>query len=159
MATEEPRAEGEPTPHPEGEPGKELVDELSRLSKRFVEAVEVAWNSEQRKEVEQDLRQGLKTLADSLERGLHDLGEREETKRFVGKAEVVAETVTEKIRTSETTHELATGLASGLRAVSDRLEKLIEEMQTRTTETPPATPEEGSPPPSESGQDIPIERA
>ncbi len=159
MTTEEPKAEGEPTPKPEAEPGKELVDELSRLSKRFVEAVEVAWNSEQRKEIEQDLRQGLKTLAESLEDGLRDLGEREKTKRFVGKAEEVAETVTEKIRTSETTHELAAGLATGLRAVSDRLERLIEEMQARSDETPAAKPEDEAPPSPESGQDIPIEKA
>jgi len=159
MATEEPKVEGEPTPKPEGETGKELVEELNRLSKRFVEAVEVAWNSEQRKEIEKDLRSGLTTLAESLERGLRELGEREKTKQFVGKAEEVAETVTEKIRTSETTHELASGLTTGLRAVSERLEKLIEEMQSRSAETPPTTTEEGSPPPSESGQDIPIEHA
>ncbi len=169
MATEEPKSnetasEGAPqTPGsgPTGaqKSGEELVEELGRLSRKFVEAVEVAWNSDQRKEIEQDLRAGLKKLADSLETGLHDLGEQEKTKQFVGKAEDVAESVSEKIRSSEKTHELAAALTVGLAAVSDRLEKLINEMQTREAPKPPAgTPVDNQPASAESSQDIPIDR-
>ena len=44
------------------EAGKELIDELTTLGYKFVEVVEVAWNSEQRKKIEEDLRSGLVTV-------------------------------------------------------------------------------------------------
>ena len=158
--TSTPNPEGAETkgPAPTGDAGQELVEELGRLSKRFVEAVEVAWNSDQRKEIEQDLRSGLTAIAESLEHGLHDLSERKKTKQFVGKAEDVAETVTEKIRSSEKTHELAAGLAAGLAAVSDRLEQFIHDLQTRPSQSPSDKPADSQTPPAESSQDIPIER-
>lgn len=154
-----PNPEDNATPKPERDAGKELVEELGRLTKRFIEAVEVAWNSDQRKEIQQDLRVGLLTLADSLERGLQDIGEKEKTKQFVDRAEEVAESMTEKIRTSDTAHELAAGLATGLRAVNEKLESLIADMRSSEGKAPSSETSTSEKPLDRPSQDIPIEPA
>lgn len=154
-----PKPEDNAAPKPERDAGKELVEELGRLTKRFIEAVEVAWNSDQRKEIQQDLRAGLLTLADSLEHGLQDIGEKEETKQFVDRAEEVAESMTEKIRTSDTAHELAAGLATGLRAVNEKLESLIADMRSSEGRAPSSETSATEKPLDRPSQDIPIEPA
>src|SRR6476659_1258467 len=51
------------------EAGQELIDEFTNLGQKFVEAIEVAWNSDQRKKIEVDIRDGLVSLASALEDG------------------------------------------------------------------------------------------
>lgn len=156
MDQQEPKTQ-DASPTPDRDEGKELIDELARLSQRFVEAVEVAWSSDQRKAIQDDLRAGLSSLAELLERGLHDIGEKEQTKQFVGKAEEVAGSVAERIRTSQTAHELAAGLAGGLRAVNDKLEELIADMRTREPKSGDAPAHATESPLDTPSQDIPIE--
>jgi hypothetical protein len=134
--------------------GQELIDELTRLGQKFVEVVEVAWNSEQRKKAEHDLRVGLEHVATSLEDGIKRVSSTKEAKEFVGAAEDVAG----KVRSSKIASELSGALAEGLRTLSEQMDKLATDMKKRspaeqsttTSGTPP-------PPPPESGaQDIPI---
>ncbi|HXF60527.1 MAG TPA: hypothetical protein VNK95_02850 [Caldilineaceae bacterium] len=149
-------ATGQPSPGQETKAGgQELVDELNRLGNKFIEVVEVAWNSEQRRRIEDDLRKGLQSLATSLEEGLKQLGESQQTKEFLGAAEDVAESVSAKVRSSKITNELADSLARGLRALSDRMDRLARDMQSRAAGQPGPTAGENKP---DTPQDIPIQR-
>ncbi len=132
------------------EAGKELIDELTRLGQRFVEVVEVAWNSEQRKKLEEDLKSGLVTVANSLEDGIKRVSSSKEAKEAVSAAEDVAE----KVRTSKVGVELSQALAQGLRTLSEQLEKLSEDMKKKSADSGGET---GSSSASET-QDIPIDR-
>lgn len=135
--------------------GDQLVAELGRLGRKFIKVVEVAWTSDQRHQIEQDLRSGLNTVVHSLEAGLQDVGEQEQTKEFVGKAEELADSVAEKVRTSELANELALSLAKGLHAIGDQLDRLARDMQTG--QPPPAgQPASSSTEPETQGQEIPI---
>ena len=137
-----------------GSSGDELVNELGRLGRKFLELLETAWNSEQRRQIEQDLRKGLNSVADSLEDGLKDLGEKEQTKEFIGKAESVADNVGEKVRSSDAANELAKGLASGLHVLADQLDRLASEMRTsQSTASGSAAAREED---GDESQDIPI---
>ena len=136
--------------------GDELVNELGRLGRKLMEVLETAWNSDQRHQIEQDLRSGLSNVADSLEAGLKDFGEQERTKEFIGKAETVADNVGEKVRTSEAANELAKGLATGLHALADQLDRLAGEM--RASQARKSGDRSTSPGETEQGQDIPITR-
>lgn len=108
--------------------GKELIDELTRLGQKFVEVVEVAWNSEQRRKIEEDLRTGVVSVASSLEEGVKRVGSSKEAQEAVRSAEGVAE----KLRTSKIASELSDALADGLRSLSDRLDQLSEEMKQKS---------------------------
>ncbi len=133
--------------------GDQLADELSRLAHKFAELLETAWNSEQRRQIEQEVRSGLTGVSKSLEDGLKDLSEKEQAKDFVGKAESVADNVGEKVRASEIANELARGLAQGLHVLADQMDKLVQEMRsTGTASQPPESDSQGS----ATGQDIPI---
>ena len=135
------------------EAGQELIDELTRLGQKFVEVVEVAWNSEQRKKIEEDLRTGLVTVAGSLEEGFIRVSNTKEAKEVVDAAEDVAE----KVRSSKIAAELSGALAQGLRTLSEQMDKLSEEIkQKSTTGKSGSTP--GSTASSNESQDIPISR-
>jgi hypothetical protein len=131
------------------EAGKELIDELTTLGYKFVEVVEVAWNSEQRKKIEEDLRSGLVTVASSLEDGFKRVSSSKEAQEAVNAAEDVAD----KVRSSKIAVELSGALADGLRALSEQLDKLSTELKksssSASTETKSA---------AKNSQDIPISR-
>ncbi|MCC6972321.1 MAG: hypothetical protein IT434_19065 [Phycisphaerales bacterium] len=133
--------------------GQELIDELGRLGNKMAEVIRTAWASDERKRMEQDLRTGLNTLANNLEQGVRKMGEHEQTKEFVRKAEDVAENVGEKVRNSQTTYDIAGALAGGLRVLADQVEKLAAELQRKRAETPTTPPTA-----NDDSQDIPIGR-
>jgi hypothetical protein len=125
--------------------GKEIIDELTHLGQKFVEVVEVAWNSEQRKKIEEDLRTGLVSVASSLEDSFKHLSETKEAKEVVNAAEDVAG----KVRSSKIASELSSALAQGLRTLSEQMDKLSEELKQKSSSTA-STPKDP--------QDIPISR-
>lgn len=160
--TEETKAQSqEPQGQPEqttAGPGRDpqlernLGEELNRLGQSFVEVVKVAWNSDQRRQLEQDLTKGINSLAANLEEGLKKVGESQQAKEFVTRAEGVAESVAERVRTSEVSQEVGEGLIKGLRSLSTQLEKLTNELKAKREAQPGPTPSDGQ------SQDIPIEK-
>ena len=128
------------------EAGAELIDELTRLGQKFAEVVEVAWNSEQRKQIEEDLRTGLVSVANSLEDGFKRVSASKEAKEAVNAAEDVAE----KVRTSKIGVELTSALAQGLRALSEQMDKLATDMKQKSGSST------GASAPQDDSQDIPI---
>ena len=133
------------------EAGKELIDELTRLGQKFVEVVEVAWNSEQRKQIEDDLRTGLVSVANTLEDGFKRVGSSKEAKEAVNAAEDVAD----KVRSSKMAAELSDALAEGLRALSEQMDNLSKEMQEKSKTRAAGTSSDTA---AKDGQDIPIDR-
>lgn len=133
--------------------GQDLMDELNRLGSKFVEVVDVAWNSEQRRRIEDDLRKGLESLATSLEDGIKQLGESKQAREFLDSAEEVAESVGTKVRSSKVANDLADTLAHGLRSLSEQMDRLSKDMKAKGG--PAAPPASG---PAETPQDIPIDR-
>lgn len=134
---------------------QELMDELNRLGSKFAEVVQTAWESEERKRLEQDVKAGVVSLMSGLERGLRKLSETDQAKEFINKAEDVAESIGDRIRTSPASNEMAGNLAKGLRVVAEQLDKLAGELQRKSAESAQSTPK---PPPTATGdsQDIPI---
>ena len=146
-STQQAAPETEPSAAPKSAAGQELVDELTKLGQRFIDVVEVAWNSEERKRAQEDLRTGLVSLAHSLEDGVKRVSSTKEAQNLVDAAEDVAE----KVRTSKVAAEVSSALTQGLRALSEQLEKLAQEMQQKKAAGDGTPPAEGS-------QDIPIAR-
>ena len=129
---------------------KDLWAELNRLSSSFVEVVRVAWNSEQRRQLEQDLKTGLNSLATNLEDGFKKVSETQQAKEFVNRAEDVASTVGEKVRQSDVARDLGEGLLQGLRSLGEQMEKLAEDLKSKD--------KDGTTPGADQPQDIPIDK-
>jgi hypothetical protein len=150
------RAENQSGAQPGGKStGQDLMDELTRLGNKFVQVVDVAWNSDQRRRIEDDLRKGLQSLATSLEDGLKKVGESDQTKEFIGTAEEVAESVSSKVRSSKVANDLAVTLARGLHSLGDHMDRLAKDMQSKQP-PPPSAGDAGTG--ADSTQDIPISR-
>lgn len=133
--------------------GQDLMDELNHLGSKFVEVIDVAWNSDQRRRVEDDLRKGLESLATALEDGIKQLSENKQARELLDSAEEVAESVGTKVRSSKVANDLADTLAHGLHALSEQMDRLARDMKAKgESATPPASE------PSETPQDIPIDR-
>jgi len=149
---------GQPTANQSGDhAGQNLVEELNRLGSKFVEVVQVAWESDQRKKIEQDLKSGLTSLANSLEEGLKKVGESPQTKEFLNKAEDVAETVTERVQKSQLAQDLADGLVKGLRSLTEQIDKVATELQSKNrSTTTTTTPGAGTTANPDQPHDIPI---
>lgn len=126
--------------------GQELIDAFTHLAKQLGEVAQMAWNSEQRKKLEEDISAGLVKLADTLESGLKRVAESKEAQELRSAAEDVAE----KVRSSKFAADLGDTLAQGLRAASERLDKLAEEMRKHSAESAGKT--------ADAPQDIPIDK-
>ena len=138
----------------------EILGELNRLGKAFVQAVQTAWQSDERKKLEQDLSKGLRSLADNVEEALDKVGKNEQVHEFLGKAEDVAESVGEKVREAKVTGEIKDGLIKGLAALTEQMQKLTQDLTTRQPkQEPPPAPASEPPAPDDEAQDIPIQGA
>jgi len=135
--------------------GQNLVEELSRLGNKFAEVVQIAWKSDQRKKIEQDLRSGLSSLAANLEEGVKQVADSEQTKELLNKAEDVAGTVAEKVQKSKFAQELADNLINGLRSLTEEIDKFAVDLQSKSKSANPPPTAGG---PADQAQDIPIDK-
>ena len=134
------------------ESGQQLVDELNRLGRKLMEVVDTAWNSDQRRQIQEEIRTGLNRVAESLESGIKEVSEKEQTMEVIGKASDVADDVVEKVRDSEIANEIAAGLATGFRTLGDQLDKIASDMRA----THPQQTGDASSSAESAAQDIPI---
>jgi len=114
-------------PEAEGPSTDELFEEVQKLGARFAEVIQTAWNSDERKQIEGEVRKGLSAMASGVDEGFRKLNENERAHDVVDQADDVMTSVGDKVRSSQVTSDLAGNLASGLRRVSETLSKWVEE--------------------------------
>lgn len=136
---------------------QDLVTELSRLGSSFLNVAREAWNSEERKQLEKDVKTGLTSLVNTLEENFKQVSESEQTKEFVNKAEDVVGNVAEKVRQHQVARDLGAGLIKGLRSLSEEIDKLASELQ-RKNATQNQTTASSQQPSGTAEQDIPIDK-
>jgi hypothetical protein len=139
------------------QPGQELLDELTQLADKFASVVKTAWNSEQRKQVENDVRSGLGTMAVSIEESFKQVASSTEAKDLQTKASEVGE----KMTSSKFFADMTSALTAGLRTLSDQLDKVAVDIQTKNAQT--CAPKATTTPPGAAGdvdaaKDIPISK-
>jgi len=130
---------------------QELLDELAGLANRFTDLGKSWWNSDQRKQLETDLRTGAESVVTSLESSFKQVAASQEAKELQSKAGEV----TEKVAHSKVVNDLATALKSGLQSLSAQLDKAMQDLEAKS-----AAQTKPSDAPSDPGaQDIPIDKA
>jgi len=134
--------------------GQELLDELTGLADKFATVVRTAWNSEQKKQVEADVRTGLSTLAVSIEEGFKQVSTSHEAKDL----QVKATEVSDKVTSSKFFADLTGALTTGLRTLSDSLDKVSKDLQAKNAATPGGPPPVSPADPRPETHDIPIRK-
>ena len=157
QATTNPQgAEPQGKESPVGQAAQELVDELGGLANRLSNLGRQWWQSDQRRQLENDLRTGAEQLAATLENSFHQVAASREAKEIKEKTEEIAEEISEKMASSKLVNELAETLKSGLQAFSAQLDRVAHDLEARaqrsaTEESPAASAEPDS-------QQIPIDK-
>lgn len=111
-----------------------VVEELGELGRQLGTAFKAAWESEQRRELQQEISEGFKALGDQLEEAVKTAREGEALQELQTDVKQAVETA----RQSDALQGVRRGLLKGLRQINRELNDLVASWQAR-----PATEVEG----------------
>ena len=103
--------------------GPDVVAEFKKLGRQFGETIEAAWNSEERVRVEQELRQGVHSFVDEVDKVIREARSSETVEKVKGEA-VQAKA---SIESSDIGGKTREGIVQGLSWMSDELAKLADQ--------------------------------
>jgi len=118
-------------PDPKGEhKPNDLASEFENLGENLKKIIVGAWESEQRKNLQQDIEDGLTGLGDSLRQTAKEIQESESGQRFKSEAEDLRD----RVRSGEMETKIRSDLQSVLHNLNKELEKVMPSAPT-TEET------------------------
>jgi hypothetical protein len=110
--------------------------ELKNLGRQLAETFKTAWASEERKKVEGEIRQGVKTFVDEMDKAIREVKKSPAAQKV---REEAAEIKT-RAEAGELSQKTKANMAQGLRWLSEELEKLANQF-TPTEKQPPVEEE------------------
>jgi hypothetical protein len=111
--------------------GPDLVEEFQTLGRTFAEAFETAWNSEERKRVEEEVKAGVQTFAEEVDKVIREAKTSSTGERVAKEAGEMSS----KVEGRGVGRRALEGIAQGLSWMSVEMGKLAEQF----------TPEEKAP--------------
>lgn len=113
----------------------DFVSELKHLGRQFADTLNTAWNSQERVKFEAEVREGMKSFADEMDKAFQEIKKSPVTQ----KAKEEATTFKTKVEAGEMSQKTKSGLAQGLSWLSEELAKLANQF------TPVEKSPEGAP--------------
>ena len=116
LKIEIPMEEDEPVAKP-ASTTMNVTEEFQKLGRQFANTLESAWNSDERQQVEGEVRAGLRSFADEVDKIIRDVKTSPATEK-------VAETATgakERVGSSDVGQKTMGGIAGGLRWLGHEL--------------------------------------
>lgn len=110
----------------------DIAAELKSLGRQFAETLETAWQSEERQRVETQVREGIKSFADEVDKVIGEIKE----SPAAGRVKEEATEVRSRVESGELSRKARVGIVQGLRWLSEEMERLAE--QFTPAEKPPA---------------------
>lgn len=111
-------------------PDADIAGELKSLGRQFAETLQTAWNSEERQRIENEVREGVKSFVDEVDRVFQNANKTAPVKRLQDEAS----TVKTKVDSSELGTRARSNFVQGLRWMSEELNKLAEKFTTTERE-------------------------
>jgi hypothetical protein len=129
-------------------PEDKLAEEFHNLGKNIMDAFRTAWETPERKRLQQDIESGLNELGSTLQQEYNTFSESPTGQKL--KADM--QDLHERVRSSETEAKVRSDLLVALQTVNEELQKVIERMASRQ---PPESANQVSPeePPVEPSQE------
>jgi hypothetical protein len=124
-------------------PEENLEDEFRNLGQNLVEALRTAWDSPERKRLQQEIGNGLTELNATLKKEFEDFDSSETSQRL--KSDV--ENLRQRVRSGEAETKVRSELLNALRIANEEIRKATANWKAA------ASSEEGTPNPSKSGQE------
>ncbi len=94
-----------------------VAEELQRLGRQFASTLESAWSSEERQKVEGEVRAGLRSFADEVDKIIHEVKNSPATERVT----TSATDAKDRVNTTEVGQKTMAGIAGGLRWLGEEL--------------------------------------
>jgi hypothetical protein len=120
----------------------DLSEEFRRLGQQFGETLQRAWYSEERHRIEGEVRKGMSTFANEVDKAIAEVRQTKAAQR----AQQEAVDLREKVETGQVGQKTRRGMAQGLQWLSEEMSKLANQF----------TPMEESPAEDEGEIDIKI---
>ncbi len=110
--------------------GKNVVDEMGNLGKKFAETIRGAWDSEERTKFENELKAGVRQFADEVDKIIRDV-----RSGNVG-AKLQSETakVREDVKADDLADRAKSSFTKGLRWLSDEMGKLADQFAAKDSD-------------------------
>ena len=107
-------------------PAGSITEELARLGQTLGQAIKLAWESEERKRLEQDIAEGLRRLSDQIDSAMKSAAESPTAKDVTSKAALAWETA----HGPQILAEMRAGLADTLRKLNEELDRQVQKAKT-----------------------------
>lgn len=107
----------------EGEPSPDVVAEFKHLGRQFAETIEAAWNSDERRRIEQDVREGVRSFAGEVDKVLADAKSSPASDRIREEGGKIKE----QVDSTDLGRRARSGIVQGLAWMSEELGKLAEQ--------------------------------
>lgn len=101
----------------------DVSEALRDLGRQFAETMQAAWNSQERRELESEVREGVQHFSEEVQRVFKDAKESPAAKRVKEEAEDVKA----RVESGDVTQKARSGFVEGLRWLSQELEKLAQQ--------------------------------
>jgi GTPase involved in cell partitioning and DNA repair len=98
----------------------DFAAEFQKIGRQLAETLQAAWDSEERKRVEKEVREGVQTLVNEVDQVIREVKSSEKT----AKLKEEAEELKNRVETSDVSGRARTGVAQGLRWLSETLAEL-----------------------------------
>lgn len=102
---------------------EDIVDELKGLGRQFAETLRTAWNSEERQRVESEIRDGVKSFVDEVDKVIREARESD----VASKVRTEATEVKTRVETAELGRKARDTFIQGLHWLSEELGKLADQ--------------------------------
>jgi hypothetical protein len=110
----------------------DLVAEFTALGKKFAEAMQVAWQSEERHQLQGDIKEGLDRFASEVNDAFKTVRETEVAK----KVEDGVQKAASEIKTGKVGEDVRRGMVTALRGLSDALDRMSSSFSPHEGEEP-----------------------
>ncbi|MEM7333048.1 MAG: hypothetical protein AAF490_13245 [Chloroflexota bacterium] len=111
--------EEEPT---KADANPDVVAELQNLGRQFASTLQSAWNSEERQRIESEVREGMKSFVNEVDKAFQTAKDSSAAERIKSEAT----NVTNKVGSSDVGTKARSGIVQGLKWMSIELEKLAD---------------------------------
>lgn len=129
-----------PVDQDEDEVGKEeaqredvnVVDAMRELGRQFAQTIQTAWDSEERRNVEREMREGMREFGDEVNKVLREVRESPAAK----KVQEEAGDVRTRVESGEITYTVKKSMVDGLNWLSVEMAKLAEQFSPPAKDVP-----------------------
>ncbi len=120
-------------------PKVDIAAEFQKLGRQFAETLQTAWDSEERKRVEKEVREGMQSFVNEVDQVIREVKTSETTEKIKGEAEELKT----RVETTDIGARARQGIVQGLRWLSEGLGELANQF-TPPEKTDPEAPEKSA---------------